>query len=71
MVDTYSTRMIMELNFCMWRSCFLAHRIRTSENLPLDRNSFLTYQCLQERVVALLAPCRQNLSHIATYVRQA
>ena len=25
MVDMYSTRMIMEFNFSMWRYCFLVH----------------------------------------------
>ena len=35
----------------------------------LSRLLFLTYQCLQDRVIPVFSHCQQNRSHIVAYVR--
>ena len=44
---------------------FLAHRTRFFVTFNSGVKSFLTYQCLKDRIIPVLIHCRQNLSHNA------
>ena len=45
------------------------HHERWKSVIARDGFFFLTYQCIRDRVIPMLARCRKNLSHIATHVR--